>query len=422
MKKQIRSHYHWIVAAALFIHLGIYVGFLNAKSIFILPITEELGISRSSYSLAVNFLSGLTRCLSLMVSGFVFRKIGYRKALGIGMPVAAVGFAVSAFSNDVIGLCVGAVIEGMVFGMCASVTANRIINEWFHRHRGTVWGVLAATTGLGGSAWSSALPSVMEISGWRGAYLLIGGCVLILMVIDWIFLRDKPADMGLQPYGEGEHLPAAKAAMAEAGYFQGCSFAELVRRPVFYVMLVALIVIFTGIYIPNSVLVAHGCDRGLSNDEAASLQSILLLALAAVKILFGWLMDRIGVRKVLLICCICGTVSMIALAGMTDYTQAMVASLIYSLALPATTLIVPALTIDLFGYHSSVTAIGIFSSLISVGSMAAGPISNIVFDTAGSYAPAFQVAAAALVVMVGVMIVVYRMADADRKKLEQTAQ
>ena len=366
MKEMIRKHYHWIIAATVFIHLGVFVGYGNVGGLFVLPVTEELGLSRGSYSLATSLLYSLCACLVQMASGPAYKRFGYRKMIGFGLPLAAVSYLIIASSADIVGLSIGSILRGIAFGLCASTSANRIINEWFHRHRGLVWGVLAAVTGLGGSVWCLVLPPVIQGSGWRSAYVLAAGMIFLVFVVNMLFIRNQPEDMKLAPYGKGEHVQKKKVSDV---HFKGCSFAELVRKPIFYFTLIMLFFIFVSVYLPNSVMVAHMCDRGLNDTEAAQLQSVLLLALAGSKIVLGWLMDRIGVRKVAVVCCLCAAVSMLLLPTVSDYSYALAVVILYGLGLPLTTIIVPALTMDLFGYNSYITAVGVFSAMVSAGSM-----------------------------------------------------
>jgi MFS family permease len=420
MKEMIRKNYHWIVAATVFLHLGIFVGFGNAGGLFILPVAEELGISRTAYALAATTSYNLCSCVVQILSGPVYKRLGYRKMVGLGLPMAIVSYLIIATSQNMVGLCIGSILRGAVLGLCATTTANRLINDWFHRHRGFVWGVLAAVTGLGGSVWCLVLPQVIQGFSWRSGYVLAAILVSIVYVLNVLFIRNRPEDMKLAPYGEGVHVQK-KRSMENS--FQGYTFQELVRKPIFYLTLIMLLVIYISLYLPNSVMVAHMCDRGFSDTQAAQMQSVLLFALAGSKVFLGWLMDRIGVRKVAVICCLCTAVSMLLLPTVSGYSYAMGVVILYGTGLPLSTIIVPALTLDLFGYQSFTTAVGIFSAMVSAGSMLAGPISNGVFDRLGSYTLAFQAGAILMLAMVVMLGLICRQADRMRKQIttEQTA-
>ena len=79
MIKRIRQNYHWIVAFLVFLQMIVFGGLLNSASVYIIPISEALGVTRGSYSLATIPYS-ITCTLSTMVSGYLFQKFGYKKS------------------------------------------------------------------------------------------------------------------------------------------------------------------------------------------------------------------------------------------------------------------------------------------------------------------------------------------------------
>ena len=148
------------------------------------------------------------------------------------------------------------------------------------------------------------------------------------------------------------------------------------------------------------------------------MQSILLLCLAATKILAGFLCDAIGARKVVLICMIANIVAMILLTLVTGFTSAVIVIIVYSMALPCLTVVIPLLAVSLFGYQAQSQYNGIFVSMVSAASIVSGPISNGVYDQIKTYDPVFYVAAGAGVVLIFVYLLMFRLADKDRKNLE----
>ena len=49
----LRKHYHWVIALVVLIELAVFSGILNnIVSVHLIPVTEDLGISRGSFSLA----------------------------------------------------------------------------------------------------------------------------------------------------------------------------------------------------------------------------------------------------------------------------------------------------------------------------------------------------------------------------------
>ncbi len=414
MKAFIHKHYHWIIAVVMFLQAGIYTGLANNGSLFVVPVSEGLEISRSVFSLTSS-LRNLCSFALIMFSGVLVKRFGYKKLVLATLPVAALGYFIMSSSQGVLELCMGSVLLGISAGFCGTSSVSRVVNDWFHRHRGTVLGLVSAGSGLGGSACTLGLSAAMDAGSWRSAYLLAAIMAMVLVVLNAVFVKDTPEKMGLKPYGEGELLKKKKRpTIMPQDTFQGYSFKELTRRPVFYLAVVLLIISFVGVYLPYSTVVAHLTDRGLPQEQAVQVQSTMLLALTAAKILLGVLMDVIGVRGTLLICFGCGAMAMWMLTTVTGITGAMVAIMIYAFALPITTITIPLLTIDLFGYHSYVLAMGVFSALVSVGSMLAAPISNAVYDVAGSYNPAFYAGSVVMAGLIVAYLILYRMADRDK--------
>lgn len=415
MKRLIHKHYHWVIAVVALLHLGIFVGFLNTAGIFVLPITQSMVISRSSFSIASSFLFYLSASLAQIGASFVYRRFGYRKMICVGLLLVIISLLVIAFSKNYTVLCLGYTFLGIAFGVCGSTSTNWLIYEWFHRNRGLIWGLLTSVTGLGGSIWCLILQPIIQESGWRYAYIVAAASICVVLLANMLFTYNKPADMGLLPYGDGECVVKKIAPI----YSRGCSFAELVRKPVFYLTVLVLFAIFLCIYTPYTALVPHLIGNGFADAEAAQLQSILLLALATGKVVVGWLMDRVGVRKVTALCCLGSVAAMLLLLVVSDYTQAFAAVVLYGFSLPITTVIVPTLTMDLFGYNSYVTAAGILCAMVSAGNMVAGPIGNGVFDSTGSYTAAIWAAAIVMVLMVAVFGVICRQADKLKRQFEK---
>ena len=96
----------------------------------------------------------------------------------------------------------------------------------------------------------------------------------------------------------------------------------------------------------------------------------------------------------------------------------LIAIVVFSMALPVMTILVPLLASSLFGYQAQNQYNGIFLSMVSAAGIVASPISNAVYDRIGTYSPVFLVAAVLTVVLMGGYLLLYRLADKDRAKLE----
>ena len=157
----------------------------------------------------------------------------------------------------------------------------------------------------------------------------------------------------------------------------------------------------------------------MSAQEAASVQSVMLLALAASKFICGALSDLLGAKTINLLCMICTVVGLLIFAAVDSMTMAMVGAVVYSVSLVLTTITVPLLSSALFGYHSQGAIIGIFMALVPASSVITNPIVNALYDRIGSYRPIFQGGAVVSLAGTGLMVLLFILADRDRKKFEK---
>ena len=152
--------------------------------------------------------------------------------------------------------------------------------------------------------------------------------------------------------------------------------------------------------------------------KAASMQSIMLLALAATKFLCGILSDALGAKTVNALCLICNVLALVLLAFSQNELIALAAVLVFSVGLVMTTITAPLLSSALFGYHSQSNIVGIVMALIPGASVVTLPLVNTVYDRIGTYSPIFLAFAGVGVVTLIIMFVLFGISDRDRKQFE----
>lgn len=409
----LKRHYHWVIALIVFVEMIIYGGFLNAGSVFTVPITEALDLTRGGYSLAL-MPRGIVGFFSTMITGFLFHKFGYRKSAIVSLFSFAGGLALMASARTLTMIGVSNGILGLSYGVCTTAGAVRIMKSWFHKHQGLMLGVVSMATGVGGSIMSMTLTEIIIASSWRYAYLFTALLIVILAILH-LLLRDKPEQMGLRPYGD-EAVPGKKQT-ADAAHTEwaGHTLQEILREPQFYLMAFCTLLSCTTVYLTFNVVVPHFQDGGYTASEAAGFQSLLLLCLSGAKLAGGWLSDRIGAKRVTLLCAGCAAAGQFLLADVSNLPLCYVGLVLFSIGLLATTITVPLLAMPLFGYRAFGSITGIFLAMISLGSMVAGPIVNLFYDWLGSYSPVFRVAAVIDIILIGLYLLLFYLCEKEKK-------
>lgn len=406
----IHNNYHWVIAFVVFLQLAVYGGILNNfSSVFVIPVTEGLGISRGSFSLAVS-VKDLVGFISTMFTGALLFRFGYRKMVLLGMMLATLAFAMFSVTPNIGLFAVGTALIGTSSGVCLTAGSARIVGDWFRKYRGTVLGLVSMSTGFGGSLLCVVLTSAIETSGFRSAYRLVAVIFLLITILMFFTIRNRPAEMGLRPLGEGEEQPEKKKKQEQDMNWPGFYPKELFRQPVFYLMAGCTFLSCMCVYLTFYVVVPHMQDCGFSAAEAAGFQSAMLMFLAVAKLLSGVLCDWIGPKKVTILCVILTAVGQWLLAGASGSLDSWAGIVTYSLGLPITTITIPLLTMPLFGYRAYDMAVGVFLAMVSVSAMVAQPLANLVYDQIGSYSPVFRVAAVLDLVIVVLYLLLFKLA------------
>lgn len=405
----LHANYHWVVAAILFMMLFAHGGSINNfTNLHLVPISEHLSISRAEFSLAFS-LKGIVAMLTTFFSGFLIARFGCRLTMSVGLILTGCAYCLFAQVTSVAMLSVSSVIMGLSYGFCTTSAAVAVVRVWFHRHEGTVLGIVSAATGVGSGILSIVQTAVMEMGSFRSSLYLCAGLAFGLVVLVLLFVRNRPEDMGLVPLGAGERKK--KRPKAENVSFPGMSMDILWKQPAFYLMLFATLLVTFSLYMAFNVVRNFFIDSGFSVSQATGLHSAMMLMLTFTKLFSGVLCDKMGARKVNLICVICGGAGLLVLSLMQDFYTAAIAVVLYTISLPLLTLLGPLLASDLFGYRSQMQCTGILVSAVSLANLSASYVTNLIYDTFRSYRPSFLLAAVLSMVAGVLFLILYGIAD-----------
>jgi sugar phosphate permease len=202
MAKAKSLHYGWIIAGVTFVTLLAAAGVRATPSVLIVPLEQEFGWSRStiSFAVAVNiFLYGMIGPFAAAI----MERFGIRRTMCSALAVIALGVALTPLMRHAWQLILlWGVVVGSGTGVTAMVLGATIVTRWFTARRGLVMGVLTASTATGQLVFLPLLASLAEHYGWRSVSLTVAGVAAALLLPVALFMRDRPADLGLAPYGE----------------------------------------------------------------------------------------------------------------------------------------------------------------------------------------------------------------------------
>lgn len=295
-------HYGWAVLAATFLTMLVVAGAVGAPGVFIIPLQKEYGWSAADISgaLAIRFL--LFGGMGPFAAAFMNR-FGVRRMMLISLSIIVGGLLLSMGMTRLWHLVLlWGVVIGIGTGLTAMVLGATVATRWFTHRRGLVMGLLSASTATGQLAFLPLLAALTERFGWRASVLLVCGAILLAAMVVLLLMRDRPADLGLPPYGEREVHPAPP---------QPASFGALLMSPLHILADAARVpsfwILFFSFYIcgasTNGLVQTHFValcgDYGLAAVGAASMLAMMGLFDFAGTLASGWLSDRFDNRWLL---------------------------------------------------------------------------------------------------------------------------
>lgn len=392
------NRYARVIIVLCFLMIFTGLGFASAtRSLFVVPVTEELGIERSLYSFMDSFRFVATAVVNLFFGRLMLR-FGARVLIGVGFLSLVLAEVIMAVSSGLIFFYLAGTLFGIGFAFTATSMAGYVINAWCPGKNGTVMGAVLAANGLGGALATQIVSPVIESDrGWRAASLLIAAMILAVGIVTVIFFRNRTAE----PKQPSDKANQPKKPMTAAD-----------RRRI---VVLAVCIFFTGFVLQGvqGVAAAHMKDVGLAAEAIAGALSIHMLCLTGSKFLTGFFYDRLGLRPVVLINMSGAMLVTLVLLFMTDGTlgifMAVAYSALFALALPLETVMLPIYTREFFDKESFGRMLGILVAVNTAGYALGAPFLNMIYDLSGSYAAGFiTVGAIMLVVLVTLQVLITR--------------
>src|SRR3954465_2311988 len=207
-----KIHYGWIVVGITCLVLLTSAGIRSTPGILMVPLEEEFHWSRATIALAVSINLILYGCIGPFAAA-VMERFGIRRSVLCALPLVGVGVASTSLMREPWQLILmWGVLVGTGTGFLATVLSATIATRWFTARRGLVVGILSGGASTGQLLFLPIMANITAAYGWGATGLTIAAVVCVILPLAAIFLRDRPQDVGLMPYGEtGEAKPGAAA-------------------------------------------------------------------------------------------------------------------------------------------------------------------------------------------------------------------
>jgi sugar phosphate permease len=398
-------HYAWVVVAVTFVVALTTAGAVGIPGALILPLGREFGWDTAEISSALALRLALFGLMAPFAAALIER-YGMRRVVLAAILLIVCGLLGALAMTRVWQLILfWGIAVGVGTGMTALVLSAIVANRWFSAHRGLVLGVLTASSATGQLVFLPLAASLADSWGWRAALLppVLSLAAVALLVA--LFLRDRPADLGLAPFGGLEAMssapPGPPPAPPQAAIGRAFTvLAEVSGSQVFWILFATFFIcgLSTSGLIQTHFIPLCG-DFGLAPVAAAS----VLAAMGAFDIIgtigSGWLSDRYDSAKLLFWYYGLRGLSLIYLpsSSFTLYGLSFFA-VFYGLDWIATVPPTVRIATSVFGRERAGIVFGWIFAAHQLGAATAAFGAGLSRSFAGTYLPAFYLAGAACLV------------------------
>jgi len=400
--------YGWtIVAVGFLAHIASAFSISSTLSIFLKPLSSDLGISRGVFSL-VRSGEILINAVAAPMIGSLIDRYGGRWLMVAGGLISGTGFLLLGQARDFWQfLLVRWLLVSPGDVLMGPMVVNVSISRWFVRLRGRA----LALAGMGHSLAKIGMPllaaSLIVYAGWRSAWVVFGLLTLLLVVgPSLFFMRRSPEDMGLLPDGRPRDRLESETHAKEAGSARARSViadvawsrSQALRTPAFWLIAATFGVASVGVTGLNLHVYAFVTDQGHPAIVAALVLSIIAFMQFSTPIVWGFLAERRNIARLImakfliqaagLVCALLGSGLPFLYGGF----------FLYGIGLGGTSILSEMIWANYFGRISLGKIRGMGSLLTHAFAAGGPPFFGLLFDATQSYFLSFSLFIGMLIV------------------------
>lgn len=374
----------WIVGVAMLAQVVSNGLAIYSYGLLVIPIGDELGASRAE------MMWGKTGFLliALVASPFLGKlldRYSARALMALGSLSLGSSFILVSVSQTLAEVTLAfAVLPAFAYTLIGILGTNTLVTRWFVHMRGRALTLTAVGASIGGLLIPYLFQMLIDSWGWRSACLWVGISSMVVTLPPILTLvRNRPADMGLNPDGAETAPPSTPIASA-------MKTSSLLRSVVFWRIVLGISAVFAASSALTVNIVPFVQGHGIVPSQAVLLLPVIAVSALAGKLLFSLIADRVDLRLALL-----GSMALQAppIAGLTqvnDYAAILACAVVYGLASGTQVPCWAGLLARVFGAQHYGFVMGCMLPFVTGTAALVIPLTGFLFDRTGDYVIAFM--------------------------------
>lgn len=379
-REAIESPYAWGRLAMSLLLMTIGGSGMYSVTVVLPRMQQDFGIARGDASLPYTLTM-----IGFGIGGILMGRLADRFGVMVVVMLGALGLGAGYIAA---GLAPGPVLFGLAQGLLIGLLGTSAsfaplvadTSRWFDRRRGIALAICMSGNYTAGAVWPPVMQYFIDSVGWRQTYVGMGVFCLASMLPLALVLRRRPPV-----------LEAAAAGAVPAAGFTTPSKRPLGMPPnvLLGLLCVAGVSCCVAMSMPQVHIVAYCGDLGFGAARGAEMLSLMLGLGVVSRLVSGWISDRIGGLRTLLLGSLLQGVALLLFLPSDGLVSLYLVSGLFGLfqggIVPAYALIVR----EYFPPQEAGARVGTVLMATLLGMALGGWMSGAVFDLTGSYRAAF---------------------------------
>jgi MFS transporter, OFA family, oxalate/formate antiporter len=353
-------------------------------TLFTKPLMAQLGVSLTQLQVTFSILIVLQTFLSPL-QGYLIDKFGPKLLLATGAILTGLSWVLASSADTLMSVYLTYGVLGGIGTGIIYVGIVGLMVAWFPDKRGMAAGVVAAGYGMGALLTTFPVTSSIANLGYQPTLLHFGAAFGMIAFLAALGMKKPPKDW------MADYIAANKKTI-------GVSSSKMLKTPVFWLMFLMMTMMSTSGLMVISQMASFSKDFGITE---ATLWGMAALPLALTldrftngltRPFFGWISDRIGREKTMLIAFGLEGIAMTLWLLTREHTLLFVlfSGLVF-FGWGEIFSLFPSTLTDTFGEKHATTNYGFLYMAQGVGSIFGGPLAAYLHDVTGSWFPVFGV-------------------------------
>ena len=387
-----RFHYGWIILLVGFIGVMGALGFGRFAYTPILPAMKE-GLSLTYTQMGWIGTGNFTGYLIFsLLGGYLATRIGPRVVISGALVLVAVSLILTGISDSFEFAMAMRTLTGA--GSAASnVPIMAMASAWFATsRRGMATGILVSGSSIALLLLGPMIPSILQRfpgSGWRVCWYVLGGITLLIALLNYLFLRNRPEEKSLKPFGE----PAGLGPSSSSQVFSLSMKSLYTSRPLWHLAGIFFTFGFSYIMYMQYFSAYLVNEARVGTEKAGSYLMLLGILSIFCGPFWGTVSDIIGRKYGLALVFLTQGICYLVFGLLKSDAGYLLSTILFGLTAWSVPSIIAAAVGDTVGPRLTPAALGFTILVMGTGQALAPPIGGRIADLTGSFTSAFLLSA-----------------------------